>query len=154
MAVEAVSSSVTQGNVFDNQWLTRLRVSYKTQFSSVLCSRLNICSVKVTKKRLSCVVACWLRTVYGVVTYTTCTSSLCGTGELWLFRQKAGSVRQAHQSFGCCPPLWSFSGSHHPGIVTGHSRSEHLERIPRGPFTHSIIPKHLKYTVAWCGLKS
>lgn len=48
----------------------------------------------------------------GVPKYSTSTSSLCGSGEVWL---KPGSVRQADHRF----PLWSPSGRHHQKPVTG-----------------------------------
>lgn len=112
-----------------------------------------------TRNRLSLIVACWLPTVCGVPTCSTCMPSLCDAGEVWRFHQKPGNVRQeAHHvwilsssmiAFGasssrtCGRPLWGSAQS---------DRSHDLNFSMPGSvlFTHSIIPKCFTHSASWC----
>lgn len=70
------------------------------------------------------VAVCCHSTVCGVLTFPTCTYSLRGEDEIWLFHQKPASVWQSHHMFSCCPPLWLPSGSYFVGVVSGHCRDD------------------------------
>lgn len=77
-----------------------LGMSYRTHFWSLVRTRSNMGTLRC-RERPSLAVACWLSTRI----CSTCTPFLCGTGEVLLFYQKPGSVRQAHHRFGSCLPM-------------------------------------------------
>lgn len=111
------------------------------------------------RNRVSLVVSCWLPTVREVPTFSICTPSWCGSGEIWLFHQKPGNVLQDHHSVGFCH-FWPPSELHHPGnivcqFVVNHKRDRSPEvnfssPIPGGVFTRNIIPKDLMHSATCC----
>lgn len=76
----------------DNECLACLGVSYRIKFLSLVSTRSNIDTCR--ESRLSFVVSCWVPTMSEGSTCSTCTPSLCGAGEVWLYHQKPGSIRQ------------------------------------------------------------
>lgn len=104
----------------DNQCLVYLGVSYRTYFSLLVSNQSNIATLRCRKMNEKQVVPRLPSTACEVLTFSTCTPSLCSAGEVGLFHLKNGSDWQAQHRFSCCLPLWVPSEPRYSGLVADH----------------------------------